>query len=292
MEKALIATCGRYASATRVLGRQLFPFCRVHCPYMRSFVKYLTALSLYLCLTGMAGGALDADDAAVDGLIKNSPFLPPNWKQSQQTPAPPEPPAAPRRDLTGELEFRGVFSMGGDTSFSIYDKTAQTSRWLRSADSTDKFTVERYHPSRQTLAIKVDGQIQELKLSTADDVPMPIAGMPGATGSDAGRPPSGPGSSPPTTRPPPPPGAGERPTVPRRRIIRPDGSSDAANDNPTPSGRGGTTAATSRSRGQPAGDPRATGSSGQPFGGDDGVGSAPDFVPPPPPNFVPPPPPQ
>lgn len=251
------------------------------------------------CLTGILVASIapyagaESNGTAESGLVNNSPFLPPGWSQRNRPQPSPEPPPAPRRDLTQELEFRGVFTMGGETSFSVYDKSAQTSRWLRASDSTEKFTVERYNPSTRTLSIRVDGQIQELNLSTADDAPMPIAGV-----SDGARqpprPPGSPPGEPPTTRPPPPPGSGEgsRPTVPRRRVIRPEGDSSDS-EAQTQGGSGSTrSTASSRSRGQPPAGDLSQREGSQPPRDSGQTRSAPDFVPPPPPDFVPPPPPR
>lgn len=235
------------------------------------------SVSLFVALASTGRGALESN------LVSQSPFLPPGWGKQTAPVKPVEEAPVVQGPLGRELEFRGIFEMGGVTQFSVFDKTTQKGQWITLNGGTDRFSIVRYNSDKDSIVIQAGGRSEELKLATADDKPIPIVGQappnfspptPAPNFVPPTPPPSSPpSSSPPTTIPPPPPAAllearrnGQEGGTPRRRIItRGDG-------NTSDSGSSGSNSQTGPSGGPPSSAP----------------GAPPSGAPPtPPPNYVP-----
>ncbi len=186
---------------------------------------------LFALAAPMAGAALESN------LIEHSPFLPPGWgKKTETAPVVEEAPVV-QGPLSRELEFRGIFEMGGEIQFSIFDKSTQEGKWIPLNGGTDRFSIIRYNEGKESIMVKSGSRLEEITLADPDDKPMPVVGQapPNFTPPTAPpnfKPPTSPPSSPPSTSPPstippPPPAAllnarnnASGTTVPRRRIIR------------------------------------------------------------------------
>ncbi|MBC2592833.1 hypothetical protein H5P28_01025 [Ruficoccus amylovorans] len=186
----------------------------------RGLLMVRQALLAGVCLC--AAGIATADEA----LVEHSPFLPPGWGEKKVTP-PAAITTAPSF-ISRQLEFKGLIEMDGVTRFSIFDKKNNVGHWVTVDESINDFEVVRYDPQKQSILIRSGGQTEEIALATADDSPMQISGAP--VSSVRATVSSRPVVTLPTTGN----NSSERspgPKIPRRRIVRPDDASSAAQAN-------------------------------------------------------------
>lgn len=118
-------------------------------------MNWKTSIVVYLAVTGLLfldAGAVSAEFAR---LLKNSPFV-----------APPPPPAPPVNAPT-TLELRGVLVDRGEFLFSIYDKTARSSRWVTLNEAGLPYVIERYDSVTGQAVISHRGKLHTLALPVA-----------------------------------------------------------------------------------------------------------------------------
>lgn len=193
-------------------------FCIVNSPQrMRPGRWFLAAPVLLLFLVGISAGARERS------LLDYSPFQPPDRGQSPV----PARNTETRNPITERLEFRGFFEIGGDWSFSIYDKSKRHSHWLSLGQSAreENFAVTDFDRLSQRLLVEWGGDQAYLDLLVAGkDRPLrPRGGS--LAGLDTLREPplQPPAFTPPPTPPPPPvssPPAGPPPEIPREVLAQ------------------------------------------------------------------------
>ncbi|HWA29304.1 MAG TPA: hypothetical protein VG734_26875 [Lacunisphaera sp.] len=100
-----------------------------------------------------------------DNLIKNSPF--------GQASAPGSQPGSDG----STLEFRGVFSDGGQTYFSLYETASRKSQWVGLKENGLPYFVESYDPEKFSIQVKYRNQPLALTIKQAQIVvqAMPVA---------------------------------------------------------------------------------------------------------------------
>jgi hypothetical protein len=132
----------------------------------RSFPSILLAVTL--------SGALPATPDALQELVANSPFG--NAAGSAASPD----------AAAGALEFRGMFSDGGEYFFSLFDPASRRSTWVGLNESGHPFVVKAYDANQGTIAVEVQGRslVIPLKQATVVAVPAaPVAGSPAGNAS-------------------------------------------------------------------------------------------------------------
>jgi hypothetical protein len=98
-----------------------------------------------------------AASVSLDGLVKNSPFMPP---QSEQA-------AAPVVTEGAAVEFRGMITTKEGQLFGLYDRTKNIGAWVKQADAGADFRVSSYDPSADLVTLDYQGQRYTLPLSSA-----------------------------------------------------------------------------------------------------------------------------
>lgn len=125
----------------------------------------LKALGL-VCALGAGAGGLRA--ANLQNLLERSPFAPSGAAAA----------AAGPQTEQGTLEFRGMVTDGGGTSYSIFDTTANKGRWVREGDDTGPIKVKGYDAVTNTLEIEQDGRATKLSLKRVTiQAGAPVAAM-------------------------------------------------------------------------------------------------------------------
>jgi hypothetical protein len=104
------------------------------------------------CALGAGAGNLSA--ANLQTLLDRSPFAPSGAAAAA---------AGPQAEQ-GTLEFRGMVTDGGGTSYSVFDTTANKGRWVREGDDSGPFKVKSYDSVTSTLEIEQDGRATKLSL--------------------------------------------------------------------------------------------------------------------------------
>jgi len=124
-------------------------------------IKYLKLSFAFILL--IKGTSLYAES----NLIENSPFIPYDYKgPTGGFPVGPS--------TTGPIQLRGIFALGEQIKFSIYNSTTQKAEWVGLKDPTAPYYVEDYNPVTNTISLNVRGQRQTLALSKPSDEPLAI----------------------------------------------------------------------------------------------------------------------
>ena len=117
---------------------------------------------LLLCATGPVAWAQTSAS-----LAGNSPFLPPAGE------------SAPAAEAT-PIELRGILTMGGKTSFNIYDPATKSSAWVGVNESGHPFTVTDFDASAERATVNYQGRAIALVLQRPKIVAAPIMAAPTA----------------------------------------------------------------------------------------------------------------
>ncbi len=99
---------------------------------------------------GVAAPVIAAPD--FQSLIDRSPFAPPKDDSTGETPT-----------EQGALEFRGMVMEGGETTFSVFDTTANKARWLRVGEG-DSFKIKHFDAGTNQLEVEQQGKSLKLLL--------------------------------------------------------------------------------------------------------------------------------
>jgi hypothetical protein len=105
----------------------------------------------------LVAGAGNLSAANLQTLLDRSPFAPSGAAAAA---------AGPQAEQ-GTLEFRGMVTDGGGTSYSVFDTTANKGRWVREGDDSGPFKVKSYDAATNTLEIEQDGRATKLSLKRA-----------------------------------------------------------------------------------------------------------------------------
>lgn len=103
-----------------------------------------------LLAAGMAGESRGTDAVAWQKLISQSPFLGAGQAAS----------SAPVREV--RLEFRGFYTMDGQTFFRVDDPTRNRGAWLVLGQPEDGILVKQHDPATETIIVESHGQTQTL----------------------------------------------------------------------------------------------------------------------------------
>lgn len=129
-------------------------------------VRWLHRLALFCCWAACSW-ALDLS------LVNNSPFLPPGFQPpggATATAAPP-PQAA-------QLEYRGVYELGGQLHFNVFDKRTARGTWMRTGEENEGARVVDYDLDEDVVVVEYNGARMRLSLIETSTTPIPVMGAP------------------------------------------------------------------------------------------------------------------
>jgi len=132
----------------------------------------LFPVALLITLLPFASGEEEAS-GDTPSILEKSPFLPPDFQ-------PPGRPgqATPEKKGSGQLEFRGVYELGGIYHYNLYDAKEKKGYWVTEATAADKgFDIVEFDPEKYSLVLMVDGEPTDLSLVETSNQPMQIQGM-------------------------------------------------------------------------------------------------------------------
>lgn len=110
--------------------------------------------------------------SAANTLEEKSPFLPPDHNKKEVKA--PEP-VKTNGPLAREIEFRGVAQFGNVYQFSVFDKTANKSHWIKMGSSKEGIKVTNFDPDNMSVTLNKNGRTEKLSLMESSDKPMPVA---------------------------------------------------------------------------------------------------------------------
>ncbi len=115
--------------------------------------------------------SIPANTLRGDNLESNSPFIPDNFNARQQSnrPATTQPSSS-----VSDIEFRGVYSLGGKFQFSIYSKKSQRGEWVGLGDSGSSYQVTDFDEATNSIELTIDGKAENLFLRSPDNKPLPV----------------------------------------------------------------------------------------------------------------------
>jgi len=112
-----------------------------------------------------------ANDTA---LAERSPFLPPGFTPPRNAPtAANRATQGPSRD-TRQLQFKGVYQLGGQYFFNIFDQRENKGSWVGLREGGADFLVTEFDESSGEIELDVDGIPLSLSLATPSDNPIPV----------------------------------------------------------------------------------------------------------------------
>jgi len=124
-------------------------------------------------LLGTATAAAAMDEAR-ESLLENSPFVP--YSEPKPEPPPPPPPPPVVGNLSRELVFNGVLDVGGDTYFSIFDKSLNQSLLLKQGEEGHRFSIVRFSADGdRTIQVKSGNRVETISLASSDGSPIPTS---------------------------------------------------------------------------------------------------------------------
>ena len=110
-------------------------------------------------------------------LIENSPFLPEGYQPPQTNQRPPrEPPPPPPRgpEPLDKIEFRGMTTIGGEPSFSLFDPEEKRSYWIPLGRTDGGFTIVDYKEDEEAVVVRHNNRNRTISLHEATIAAMPV----------------------------------------------------------------------------------------------------------------------
>ena len=105
--------------------------------------------------------------ASYHNLESNNPFSPPKKQKTQ----PPEPLPQENGLISREIEFHGVFKMGGVCEFSLFDKKLNKSYWIMENCYQNGVKVSNFDATKMTIEVTKNNTTEKLKIFIATYTP-------------------------------------------------------------------------------------------------------------------------
>lgn len=121
--------------------------------------------------------SLDAARIGGSSIVAHSPFLPPDFN-------PPGSAGSQTEDLAtpNQYQFKGVYQLGEDYFFHIYDERAQQGSWLSRDSIIEGYPrIIQFRESEDQLVVEVDGEQLQLTMIHGNSGPIPITGSRSST---------------------------------------------------------------------------------------------------------------
>ena len=155
---------------------------------------------------------------SAETLESSNPFLPSGYGEKKEEA--PRPVVQTNGPISREMEFRGLVKIDGQYQFSLFNKSEQTSYWLKENKAAAQgITVRGYDADSRTITVNMNGRSERLTLMAASSAPLPVqASVTGPSNANASQPVLPPGLQNVTN------GnnnSDNRRVVPRRRVILP-----------------------------------------------------------------------
>jgi hypothetical protein len=129
-------------------------------------------------LIGITAGIFASAQLSASSLAERSPFLPPNYGESDQ---PPTPTRAPTN--FPQVTFHGYSGTPDGWEFVIRDPNINQILWLKEGETKNSYTVSNFNPTSQTISLIYNGMSKQFSL---DDSPT-VATAPPARASNTTR---------------------------------------------------------------------------------------------------------
>lgn len=105
-------------------------------------------------------------------LETNNPFLPQDYVKRNIVS---QPKPQPSILLSKLIEFRGFYTLGKITQFSIYDKKDKKSYWISQNQSEGGIRVNNFDKHSKSVTISMNGRTERLTLMSASNTSIPVA---------------------------------------------------------------------------------------------------------------------
>ncbi len=132
------------------------------------------------CLTGAAAVLLAACTLGIAGtagaepptLVSNSPFIPADFEAPEDRPT--RTARSSRQQQSPQIELRGVYSLGGNFHFNIFDKRENKGSWVAMDDAGAAFHVLDYDQRTDTVRLQFEGEELQVAMHRPEWKSMPI----------------------------------------------------------------------------------------------------------------------
>lgn len=105
--------------------------------------------------------------ASYHNLESNNPFSPPKKQKIQ----PPKPLPQKNGLISREIEFHGLFKMGGVCEFSLFDKKLNKSYWIMENCLQNGIKVSNFDAANMTIEVTKNNITEKLKIFIATYIP-------------------------------------------------------------------------------------------------------------------------
>jgi hypothetical protein len=114
--------------------------------------------------------ALAQGNATSSSIVAKSPFLPPGF-----TPPGGQGSTAGAPATSGQFQFKGVYQLGGEYYFNLYNVREKKGSWLRRGeDKEGQPRVINYQREADVLVVESEGKQLSLDLIETSDKPIPL----------------------------------------------------------------------------------------------------------------------
>ena len=125
------------------------------------FILLFSALCLFFQQEMIAGS-----------LVNKNPFLPTDYKKNDISVTRPE--SQQSGAISKLVEFRGLFTLGNVTHFSLYNKRVNKGYWVSENQSEGGISVGHYDERSKAITISMNGRTGRLTLMSATNTPLPV----------------------------------------------------------------------------------------------------------------------
>lgn len=131
---------------------------------MQVLARRIAFFGLALSMAAVSFSAEESD------LVENSPFLPEGWEPPRERRPEPPPPPPPERgpQPLDQIEFRGMTKFGDETSFSLFDPSADRSYWIALGQADGGIQVVEFKENEEAVVVKHDGKTRTISLHEAE----------------------------------------------------------------------------------------------------------------------------
>ena len=105
-------------------------------------------------------------------LVTKNPFLPTDYKKNDISVTRPE--SQQSGAISKLVEFRGLFTLGNVTHFSLYNKRVNKGYWVSENQSEGGISVGHYDERSKAITVSMNGRTERLTLMNATNTPLPV----------------------------------------------------------------------------------------------------------------------
>ena len=135
--------------------------------YTHFWINHINSILLFCNLYLIFDTGLNANT-----LKNNNPFLPKDHEKKINSVPTPKP--LPQGTINKLVEFRGFYTLGNTTQFSLYNKRENKAYWISLNQSEGGISVSNFDERSKSVTISMNGRTERLTLMSATSTPLPV----------------------------------------------------------------------------------------------------------------------